>query len=44
MAVWKALSFRTRSVRGRWETCDMSLKAITKPRHVARGLEQRVHV
>ena len=33
-----------RSVRGRWNTCDMSLKALTNARHVAGGLEQRAHV
>ena len=32
------------SVRRRWDTCDMSLKAHTNTRHVARGLEQRAPV
>jgi hypothetical protein len=43
-SVPETLSFRTRSVRGRWETCDMSLKDLTNPRHVARDLERRAHV
>jgi len=34
-------SFRTCAVRGRWNTCDMSLKALSFPRHVARGVDRR---
>ena len=33
--------FRDGAVRRGWDTCDMSLKALTNPRHVARGLDRR---
>jgi hypothetical protein len=38
------LGVRIRSVRGRWNTCDMSLSAFGFPRHVARGVQRRVPV